>query len=390
MIKRLALAAAGKLHCSVTGKIDYLLFHVTARCNASCSICFTARRRQGRDAEQELNLVAIEKLARSMKPLPQVTLSGGEPVLREDVFEIIRTFYRHAGTRFFTVPTNGLSPARIDQLIAQFEVHCPSAFLNICLPFHGPKPTFERIVGISGSFESMRQTYNLVAARMRQSRTISCLLDCVVNQANQAGGYREIAELALKEFPQASFGFAYIRGNPQDEMLLDISPGTYRAACQYLTSLKKRPKRFNPYAAIFDAIGELITDEVLAVAEGRITNLRCHAGKRFIVIYEDGTVAPCELYEQLPEALGYGCEADYICGVLADFDYDLYRLLSSNQAQDCLSRIRTANCACTWECAIASKLLHSPRSLGRLGLKLATRWMGGRSKFAANHDGSNQ
>lgn len=88
-------------------KIDYLRLSVTARCNLYCRYCRTKEACQfsgyelGRD--QIFNIIsAFYNLG-----IKKLRLTGGEPFLREDIFEII-DFAHEVGIEDINVTTNGV------------------------------------------------------------------------------------------------------------------------------------------------------------------------------------------------------------------------------------------------------------------------------------------
>ena len=84
--------------------IPLLQLAVTGRCNSRCVMCdFWKRPAQG-----ELDAGTIERLVSSLKNrgLRSVLITGGEPLLREDVFEVCARIARH-GLKLI-LSTNGL------------------------------------------------------------------------------------------------------------------------------------------------------------------------------------------------------------------------------------------------------------------------------------------
>jgi len=363
-------AAESVVRAAVLRKVPYLILHVTSRCNARCRMCFNWNGMMNRRAQEPLSIENIRKIARSMKVLPQLTLSGGEPMLREDIHEIVQAFYDHAGTRFFGLPTNALMPQRVERLIEYFVTHCPKAFLNICLPFHGTEETFDDIMGVPGSFQKLRQTYDLVVAAKRVHRNVSCLLNCVMSKYNHTQ-YKSIIDLADAEFRDAPLGIAYARGitHERDATLFDVE--SYMAANEYLMAHRRGLSRYNPYTVIFSAIGAQMCRLVADVERGMVTTLNCKAGRSILVIYDDGTVYPCELLDVVGIPSGDNAPESACMGDLGDFDYDLSALLKSDRARRMTGWIREHECTCTWECAIYRTIIHSPTKLARLGIDIA-------------------
>ena len=65
-----------------------VILFVTSRCNAFCKTCFY---HEELNQPGDLTFEQIEKISRTMPPITDLWLSGGEPTLRRDVSEIIDT-----------------------------------------------------------------------------------------------------------------------------------------------------------------------------------------------------------------------------------------------------------------------------------------------------------
>jgi len=62
----------------------YIMMYVTHRCDARCGHCFFWRE-LNTNQQDELTIDEIDKLARSIGPALQITLTGGSPELRNDL-----------------------------------------------------------------------------------------------------------------------------------------------------------------------------------------------------------------------------------------------------------------------------------------------------------------
>ncbi len=119
----------------------YVQYAITKRCNLACRMCGSS---ESRKEEKELSLPEIEKLAGILARLNTgiVVLTGGEPFLRDDLPQIIRTFSKRgftvrlqtngilasaekiqsaykAGMREVTVSLNSLEPEKQDLITGQ-------------------------------------------------------------------------------------------------------------------------------------------------------------------------------------------------------------------------------------------------------------------------------
>ena len=131
-------------------RLGTVILFVTSRCNAFCRTCFYhAELNQPGD----LTFAQIEKVSRTMPPITDLWLSGGEPTLRRDVSEIIDTFAKQNGVERVIIPTNGLIKSRAYDVVDRALSHNPQLdlYLNIALDGYGD--THDRIRGVPGNWE---------------------------------------------------------------------------------------------------------------------------------------------------------------------------------------------------------------------------------------------
>src|ERR1044071_3666830 len=87
-----------------------LFLFVTSRCNSLCRTCFYFDKLNSRD---DLTFDEIATISTTAGPFRKLWLSGGEPVLRDELAEIVAMFARRNGVRNVNLPTNGLLPDRM-------------------------------------------------------------------------------------------------------------------------------------------------------------------------------------------------------------------------------------------------------------------------------------
>ncbi len=90
-------------------EIDYLRISVTKRCNLNCSYCGSKRAA----AEKELSAeeIGIIVSAFSKKGIKKVRLTGGEPLMREDIVPIAEVIKEVKGIESLYITTNGIKLA---------------------------------------------------------------------------------------------------------------------------------------------------------------------------------------------------------------------------------------------------------------------------------------
>jgi MoaA/NifB/PqqE/SkfB family radical SAM enzyme len=132
---------------------------ITYRCNCRCRMC--QRWQDSRDAE--LTSDEYRKLAADFKRLGvhQVTIAGGEPLMRKDAFMIIRAF---AGSNMVVnLCTNGLLVEdRIDEI-------CSAGVSCVTLSLDGATAEcHDRIRGVSGSLALIENGIRALVAQKRR------------------------------------------------------------------------------------------------------------------------------------------------------------------------------------------------------------------------------
>lgn len=127
------------------GTAPMVVWNLTARCNLRCEHCYAA---SGADGGEELSTAEARALIDDLAALgvPVVLFSGGEPLLREDIFDLIG-YARERGLRP-GLSTNG---TLIDQAAARRSAEVGTAYVGVSLD--GLAETHDRFRGEAGAFD---------------------------------------------------------------------------------------------------------------------------------------------------------------------------------------------------------------------------------------------
>ena len=109
-------------------RLGTVIFFVTSVCNAKCRTCFYWEELNQRG---DLTWDEIRKLAPSMPRFTDLWLSGGEPMLRRELTDIIHLFHTQNGVRWVNLPTNGLLPERTAEWVARICEENPELHLDL-------------------------------------------------------------------------------------------------------------------------------------------------------------------------------------------------------------------------------------------------------------------
>lgn len=290
--------------------------NLTFRCNLRCVYCGITE-----DRRPEMTTAEVSSMVEQFAALgtSRISFTGGEPLLREDLPEIVRRC-RELGL-FVSVATNGLL---VEKRLAALR-----GVSSVNLTLDGPEAIHDRQRG-QGNFRTVLRAIDLL-----RSEGIPAYVNTVITRDNCAL-VREVLDIAaahgVKVTPQpvffseqshASNAEGYARARAGDEALI--------GALEELIRLKDAgDDRIMPSKRYYRAV-------IRAVREGR--KIRCvNGGRLFCTVSPDGRVAPCNLLVRDPRwlcgrELGYaaafrrmpppgcdGCVSSFI-----DFDY-LYSL----------------------------------------------------------------
>ncbi len=257
-----------------------MMLSVTNRCNAHCAYCNIPVRRQ-----REMSLAEITSLIGQIRALGgrRLGLWGGEPLLRDDIGEII-SYARRRGL-MVTLDSNGyLLPDKIE---AVREVD------HLILALDGPPQAHDQNRG-TGSFPKAMAAIEAASGRI-PLWTITVLtrhnLDAVDYILEKARDYGFLATFQVLHHNDR------LGRNTGD---LIPRPEDYRAAIQKIIEAKKRGA---PVGSSLKYLRHILRweDYCRPISVRRAGPARCWAGRLYCNIDTDGAVYPCSLLvEKIP------------------------------------------------------------------------------------------
>ncbi len=340
-------------------RLGTVILFVTSRCNAFCKTCFY---HEELNNPGDLTFEQIEKVSRTMPPITDLWLSGGEPTLRKDASRIIDMFVERNTVERVIIPTNALIKSRVYEIVDQALDHNRTLdlYLNIALDGYGE--THDRIRGVPGNWEKALDCIeSLYPLKTKYEDRFRLNVNTVVCAEN----YHEIEKLA--EFMWANYRldgqyFNIVRGETLvgdaiKQVPAAVLPGMYA----YVSQLTKRygdrmfanddaSKRFVKNVAYVGAITTHYRTQHANFGAPTPWPFPCTAGETTAVIDYNGDVRACELREKF--------------ATLGDFDYDFGALWDANERQTELNSIDGGKaCWCTHVCFIHDSMRHSRSGL---------------------------
>ncbi|HEX5701916.1 MAG TPA: radical SAM protein [Pyrinomonadaceae bacterium] len=340
-------------------RLGTVILFVTSRCNSLCRTCFYHNEL---NQPGDMTFAQIEKVSRTMPPITDLWLSGGEPTLRHDASEIIDLFVRNNGVQRLIIPTNGLVKDRVyaivdDALGRHSSMHL---YLNVALDGYGE--THDRIRGVPGHWQ---KTLDCIEALYPLKEKYGERLRLNVNTVVCADNYTEIEKLG--EFMWSNYGldgqyFNIVRGETLvGDEIKQVPAHVLPKMYAYISQLTKHygdrmfadddaSRRFVKNVAYVGTITTHYRTQHENFAKSTAWPFACTAGQTIAVIDYNGDVRACELRQKF--------------GSLRDHEYDFGALWASQERTGELNEIDGGKaCWCTHVCFIHDSMRHSRRAL---------------------------
>jgi MoaA/NifB/PqqE/SkfB family radical SAM enzyme len=309
-----------------------------------------------------MTFAQLETVSRTMPPITDLWLSGGEPTLRHDISEIIDLFVANNGVNRVIIPTNGLLKTRVGEVVDRALKTNPKIDLYLNIALDGFGKTHDQIRGVPGHWEKTLETIESIYPLKKK---YDDRLRLNVNTVVCADNYTEVEKLAdymWSEFRLDGQYFNIVRGDtPVGDEIKQVPAEALPRIYSFAAELTKRygdrmfagddaSKRFVKNVAYVGTITTHYRTQHANFEQSVAWPFPCTAGETAVVIDYNGDVRACELREKFAS--------------LQDYDYDFAALWSANERQLELSAIAGGqSCWCTHVCFIHDSMRHSRRGL---------------------------
>jgi MoaA/NifB/PqqE/SkfB family radical SAM enzyme len=337
-------------------RLKLVIFFVTSLCNAKCRTCFYWEELNQRG---DLTWEEIKKLSATMPRFTDLWLSGGEPMLRPELTDILHLFYLNNGIRWTNFPTNGLLPERTAEWVARICTENPELHLDLNVAVDGLYDMQDSIRAVPGNFAKTLQTLKALQPCRAKFSNLRVNVNTVICAEN-FDAVLNIADFVKKQCAVDGHYFNVIRGNAKDEGLKRIPVERLPALYQEIQHVYSHyaPTWLRRMEGIKGKIGEVYYQGMLALHNKiQLENMEsphpwpmpCTASETSIVIDFNGDVRACELRTKLANLRDYDCD---------------FKAFWETQARKAEADLITRDqCWCTHVCFIHDSLRHSPKAL---------------------------
>lgn len=264
-----------------------VIWDVTSRCNLKCRHCYVeadALRTEEPSTEEAKAIIDQLRKAKVFR----LSFSGGEPLLRNDVYELLQY-----ASRFFPieVATNGLL------LTKEAAQKLKAAGVSVVqMSMDGLEEAHDYLRGRKGAFKKL-----LEAAAILREVKIPFGVTTVIYRKN-AFQIKELIELAesLGAFTIRFYRLVHT-GRGEDLSPLDLTPSEYKKALEQVYAHKGKI-----HAVADEAFGFLLHGQ-----ENPHQWVGCQAGRTVAGIKANRQVVPCPMFE----------DPVFYCGKVPDEDF---------------------------------------------------------------------
>jgi len=333
------------------------MLFITARCNSRCRMCFNWKNIDNFRSRPELTLDEIHKISEGLKNLLYLTISGGEPTFRDDLTKIIQIFTKRNKVQFVTLPTNGVMPSRIHDLVDRVLFENPRVSFRIVLPLDGIGSLHDEIRGLSGSFERLLETYHKLDSLRSKYHNFDIDVNTVLSSYN-CRKIKEIIDFAEKDLNVDNHVLALTRGDTREPEAGMFSVKDVQDAINMIEerSIRHPYRRHDSGRDIIKALKLRMRDVLLETLKKDRGVIPCLAGRKVIMIDDVADVYPCELLDKKMASL-------------REINFDMKKALFSPEARKIKDWIIKSKCFCTFECALQASVAFNFRQLPHLFAK---------------------
>jgi MoaA/NifB/PqqE/SkfB family radical SAM enzyme len=297
-----------------------LIFFVTSRCNAKCRTCFYW---QELNRPGDLSFDEIDTLTRTMPRFRELWLSGGEPMMRPRLAEIIQRFYQRNQIRTLNLPSNGLFRDRLVRLMEFVTASLPRLKVNLNLALDGFAATHDRIRGVPGNFDHAMRTIEALYPVRERNPNIRIHVNSVITAEN-IDELESLGQWLLEHARLNGQYFQVVRGDPLDPALKSVDADRLARFYRRIEPLHQH------YARRLSArhgggakgrVAEFYYSRTLsfyyAIQHANLEYstrwpMPCTAGQSILVVDYNGDVRACELRQKIANLREVGCDFRHV------------------------------------------------------------------------------
>jgi len=321
-----------------------LNFAITYRCISHCRICNIWKRKP----KGELTLEEIKKIAKNASFIHWLRLTGGEPFLRKDYVDIVKTFNKHLDLFFLTSPTNGLLPDLVEKQIAK-TLKVYDKRYAVAVSIDGPQKIHDRIRGTAGAWNKTIETLLGLKQLESEHKNFRVFIGYTISPYN-IGMFKKTFEDIKKITTVTPLDFHINLFQSSDIFygiqMPDMKKGYFKAVRDEIdTILEMQGRRFT----VLDPVSGLAQKHLRLAKQFLLTKkmpVNCNIFNLSCFLDPTGNIYPCTVFDRK-------------LGNVRDYNYDLKKILQSEAAKKVKEEIKEGKCPKCWTPCEAHQMILS-------------------------------
>ena len=274
--------------------------------------------------------------------------------------EIVDLFVQNNGVKYINLPTNGLKPHRIYEVVDHCLAANPGLELHVNVALDGLLETHDFLRGVPGNFEKVFETTRMLRKlKPRFGYRLKVHINTVITR-NNLDDLLPLAELVLAGNMVDGHYFNLIRGNAKDPGLKMLERNKLRRIYPRIAEIQwkyadnmiadRNPiMRWMKKAIYVGTLSFHHRTQYANLAQPKKWSMPCTAGETSAVIDFDGRIRACELRPPI--------------GNLRDFDMNLKVFWETPARANEPKQIACDQCWCSHVCFIHDSLRYSAKAM---------------------------
>jgi MoaA/NifB/PqqE/SkfB family radical SAM enzyme len=309
---------------SIDRKPFKINFSITKKCNGRCLTCnIWKEKSKGNELSLEEIKLFFQNLPRSVTWL---SLTGGEPFLRQDLSEILVLAEKHiTNLSLISIPTNGLLQDKIIDVLSNFR----SKPLYVSFSINGPEKIHDKITGKKGNYAKTWQTYLKALQLAKKQKNLKIGLEVNVSSYN-LNALPEFLSALSKDKHKITITFSQCADYYSNKDETNILPNSGEKIDKIVKIMLNQNYYNLPESIIYANYLKYASHFI----KTKKVPVRCVAGIKSFFVHTNGDISPCLVWNTL-------------LGNLRDLNYDLTKI-ESKKLTKAREIIKEKKCPLCW------------------------------------------
>ncbi len=206
-------------------------------CNSKCSTCNIWKKKT-----DKLTAAEYGKMFKNIGHSPYwITFSGGEPFLRADLAEVVKTIYDASYPKIINIPTNGILTNKIVKDVEKICNACPKSQVIINVSLDGIDTEHDNIRNVPGNYKKSVTTFKKL--KSLELKNLAVGIHTVISQFN-VDNFTYIASNLMALEPDSYITEIAEERVELDTIGMEITPSilAYKSAIDFLIHRIKNGK----------------------------------------------------------------------------------------------------------------------------------------------------